>query len=41
MEIEKIDYVIQNIKDMLISRGDNIDEFEEHEAELDREVFLN
>jgi DNA-directed RNA polymerase subunit H (RpoH/RPB5) len=41
MEVEKIDYVIQNVKDMLISRGDNIDEFEEHEAELDREIFLN
>ncbi len=41
MEIDLIDYVIQNLKDMLISRGDNIDEFEEHEAELDREVFLN
>jgi DNA-directed RNA polymerase subunit H (RpoH/RPB5) len=41
MEVEKIDYVIQNVKDMLISRGDNIDEFEEHEAELDRETFLN
>ncbi len=41
METDKIDYVIQNLKDLLIARGDNIDEFEEHEAELDREVFLN
>lgn len=41
MEIDKIDYVIQNLKDLLIARGDNIDEFEEHEAELDREIFLN
>ena len=41
MEIDKIDYIIQNLKDLLIARGDNIDEFEEHEAELDREIFLN
>lgn len=41
MEIDKIDYVIENLKEMLISRGDNIDEFEEHEAELDRETFFN
>ena len=36
-----IDIIIQNLKDMLINRGDDIDEFEEHEAELDRESFLN
>ena len=41
MEIDNIDYVIKNLKDLLLSRGDNIDEFEEHEAELDRESFLN
>ena len=41
MEIDNIDYVIENLKDLLSSRGDNIDEFEEHEAELDRESFLN
>lgn len=41
MEIDSIDYVIENLKDLLMSRGDNIDEFEEHEAELDREAFLN
>jgi len=41
MEIDNIDYVIENLKDLLLSRGDNIDEFEEHEAELDRESFLN
>ena len=41
MEIDLIDYVIENLKDMLIARGDNIEEFEEHEAELDREIFLN
>ena len=41
MEIDKIDYVIENLKEMLIARGDNIDEFEEHEAELDRETFFN
>jgi DNA-directed RNA polymerase subunit H (RpoH/RPB5) len=37
----EIDIVIENIKDMLLSRGDNIDEFEEHEAEIEREDFFN
>jgi len=37
----EIDNIIENLKEMLISRGDNIDEFEEHEAELDRELFYN
>lgn len=41
MEIDKIDYVIGNLKEMLVARGDNIDEFDEHEAELDRETFFN
>lgn len=36
-----IDIIIQNLKDMLISRGDNIDEFEEHEVEIEREDFFN
>ena len=37
----EIDIVIENLKDMLINRGDNIDEFEEHEAEIEREDFFN
>lgn len=37
----EIDNIIQNIKDMLIDRGDNIDEFDEHEADIDREEFYN
>ena len=37
----EIDIVIQNLKDMLINRGDNIDEFEEHEVEIEREDFFN
>jgi DNA-directed RNA polymerase subunit H (RpoH/RPB5) len=42
MEIDKIDYVIENLKDMLKNdRGDNIDEFEEHEVEVEREDFFN
>ncbi len=41
MEIDKLDYVIQHLKEMLLSRGDNIDEFEEHEVEVKREDFYN
>ena len=41
MEIDKIDYVIQNLKDLLIARGDNIDEFEEHEVEIERDDFIS
>lgn len=37
----EIDIVINNLKDMLIERGDNIDEFEEHEVDVDREEFYN
>jgi DNA-directed RNA polymerase subunit H (RpoH/RPB5) len=37
----EIDNIIQNIKDMLVDRGDNIDEFDEHEADIDREEFYN
>ena len=36
-----IDTIIKYIKEMLIERGDNIDEFEEHECEIDRDEFLN
>ncbi len=37
----EIDTIINNIKLMLISRGDNIDEFEEHEREIEREEFYS
>lgn len=36
-----IDTIIKNLKDMLIERGDNIDEFEEHETEIERDEFYN
>lgn len=35
------DIIINNLKEMLIDRGDNIDEFEEHEVDVDREEFYN
>jgi len=41
MDIDKIDYVIENLKEMLKIRGDNIDEFEEHEVDVEREDFYN
>ena len=34
-----IDIIINNLKDMLVQRGENIDEFEEHEDELPRDEF--
>jgi len=37
----EIDNVIQNIKEMLVERGENIDEFSEHEQDIDREEFYN
>lgn len=37
----EIDTIINNIKEMLLSRGDNIDEFEEHEVDIDRDEFYN
>lgn len=37
----EIDTVVKNLKDMLIQRGDNIDMFEEHEVDVDREEFYN
>jgi len=37
----EIDNVIQNIKEMLEKRGENIDEFSEHEQDIDREEFYN
>lgn len=36
-----IDTIVKNLKDMLINRGDNIDEFEEHEMEIERDEFYN
>lgn len=36
-----IDTIIENLKDMLKERGDNIDEFEEHEREIDRDEFTS
>ena len=36
-----IDIIIKNIKEMLVQRGDNIDEFEEHEREIEREEFYS
>jgi DNA-directed RNA polymerase subunit H (RpoH/RPB5) len=36
-----IDIIIQNLKDMLINRGDDIDEFQEHEVEVERDDFYN
>lgn len=37
----EIDIVIQNLKEMLIDRGDNIDEFNEHEIDIERDEFYN
>jgi DNA-directed RNA polymerase subunit H (RpoH/RPB5) len=37
----EIDIIINNLKEMLLDRGENIDEFEEHEVEIDREEFYN
>jgi DNA-directed RNA polymerase subunit H (RpoH/RPB5) len=35
------DIIINNLKEMLLDRGDNIDEFEEHEVDIDKEEFYN
>lgn len=37
----EIDTIIKNLKEMLIQRGDNIDEFEEHEVDINRDDFYN
>lgn len=37
----EIDIIVHNLKEMMIDRGENIDEFEEHEADIDREEFYN
>ena len=36
-----VDLIIKNLKEMLLERGENIDEFEEHEIDVDRDEFLN
>jgi len=36
-----IDIIIDNLKSMMLDRGDNIDEFEEHEVDIEREKFYN
>ena len=40
MDID-IDIIIKHLKEMLKDRGDNIDEFEEHESEIDRDEFFS
>ena len=40
-DIDKIDYIIEHLKEMLKARGDDISEFEEHEVEVEREEFFN
>lgn len=37
----EIDIILKNLKDMLAKRGDNVDMFVEHEADIDREEFFN
>ena len=37
----EIDIIIKNLKEMLLDRGDNIDEFNEHEVDIDREDFYS
>jgi DNA-directed RNA polymerase subunit H (RpoH/RPB5) len=37
----EVDIIINNVKEMLIDRGDNIDEFEEHEVDVSRDEFYN
>jgi DNA-directed RNA polymerase subunit H (RpoH/RPB5) len=37
----EIDIIINNLKEMMLDRSENIDEFEEHEVDIDREEFYN
>jgi len=37
----EVDIIISNVKEMLIDRQDNIDEFEEHEVDISRDEFYN
>lgn len=37
----EIDIILKNLKDMLAKRGDNIDMFEEHSADIGRDEFYN
>lgn len=39
--MDNIDIIIDNIKQMLLGRNDNIDELEEHEVDIDRDQFYN
>lgn len=36
-----IDIIIENVKSMMLDRNENIDEFLEHEVDIDREDFYN
>lgn len=37
----EIEIIINNLKEMLLDRMDNIDEFEEHEVDVDKDEFYN
>ena len=37
----EVDIIINNVKEMLIDREDNIDEFAEHEVDVSRDEFYN
>jgi len=37
----EVDIIVNNVKEMLIDRGDNIDEFNEHEVDISRDEFYN
>ena len=37
----EIEIIINNLKEMLLDRMDNIDEFEEHEIDVDKDEFYN
>lgn len=37
----QVDIAINNLKDMLLDRKDDISEFEEHEVDIDRDEFYN
>jgi DNA-directed RNA polymerase subunit H (RpoH/RPB5) len=39
--MNEVDIIIDNVKQMLLDRGDNIDEFEEHEVDISRDEFFN
>ena len=37
--MDNINNIIKNLKELLLERGDNIDEFEEHEADIDEDMY--